>query len=172
MNSDHDYLWQRRDAVLQRTELSVLYHRRRERFFDLLDKCAKGIAVIGGSAVLAQLGDELAIQSAAAIITISSTAALVGSFSERARHHADLARSMRELEAAIVARGERDFSEDDLNVWESRERTIEVAEPAALPALVTLCQNQLAIARGHPESVRPLPLTHRLFAHFIAFSAK
>lgn len=169
--SDFEYLWKRRHEILYRIELSALYHQKRERFFELCDKLAKAMAVIGGSAALANLGGASMVKVAAAIITVTSTLSLVLGFSDRARRHAEFARSFRELEGEVVALGERDFAEPDLNAWMARTRALESTEPPALSALVRLCQNELALAQGHPESVHPVAMHQRYLAHLFDFSA-
>ncbi len=171
-DEEHKYLWGKRHQILQRVELSVLYHQKRERFFEAWDKLTKAIAVIGGSAALANIAGEIGIKVAAGFIAITSTAALVFGFSDRSKRHAELARNFRQLEAEIIARGERDFIEDDLKAWDAKERMIETTEPPALSALVILCQNELAIASGHSDRLVPVPWHQRLLAHFVSFSPR
>lgn len=166
---EKDYLWNKRHSVLYRIELSVLYHQKRERFFEVCDKLAKAIAVIGGSAAFASFAGGKGIKVIAAIITVSSTMALVFSLSDRSRRHAGLAHDFRQLESEIVGRGERDFIEDDIKVWDAKTRMLETSEPAALGILVTLCQNELAIAKGDVERIVRVPLHQRLLAHFFSF---
>ena len=167
-----DYLWNKRHSILYRIELSILYHQKRERFFDVWEKSAKAVAIIGGSAALANLAGSVGIKAIAALITVTSTIALVFGLSDRSKRHAELARNFRQLEAEIIQCGEREFSESDINTWESKERELETAEPPALSDLVKLCQNEIAIASGHTEMVVPIPMGRRLLAHFISFSPR
>lgn len=167
-----DYLWEKRHATLYRIELSTLYHQKRERFFALCDKLGNAVGVIGGSAALASLSNPGLLAWIALAITIISSAALVLGFSDRSRRHADLAQSFRQLEAAILEHGERDFSEQDISTWESRVRMLESSEPPALGALVVLCQNELARAQGHDSHVVKMSWTQRMLAHFFDFSVE
>jgi hypothetical protein len=168
--TEQKYLWGKRHALLERIALSVLYHQKRERFFDVWDKTTKGVAIIGGSAALAKVAGDLGLAIAAALITVTSTAALVFGFADRSKRHSELARNFRTLEAEIVERGERDCSEKDLSRWEAKQRLIETSEPPALSVLVVLCQNELAIAAGHPDKVINMPGYKRLLAQYWDFS--
>lgn len=160
-----EYLWTKRHDALYRAELSTLYHRRRERFFDTSDKIAKAVAVLGGAASLSTLIGADSIKWAAAMITVTSTISLVFGLSERARRHAELASSFKRLESKILSSGERDFTEADVNCWLSEVRSLEATEPAALSALVTDCQNRMARAVGQIDAVRELSLFRRLTMH-------
>jgi len=166
-NIEHKYLWKRRHNALEHVRLSALYHHKRVRFFDLLDKSTKAIAVFGGSAALWQLTSPQVIAWVAVAITATSTLALVSGFTERARKHADLASSFRLLEGDIVGKGERDFTEADINAWESKLRNLEATEPPALSVLVIACQNELAIAAGQPDKVVRISWLQRLTMNWL-----
>lgn len=166
-DTDFAYCWEQRHAVLYRVELSALYHQKRERFFEACDKLAKAMAVIGGSAALARVGGDAFLPWIAAGITVTSTCSLVFGLSDRARRHADLSRSFRQLEADIVAKGERDFSEADVAAWAGRERLLETSEPPALGNLVRICQNELAVAHDQAPQVRPVGFLRHLLAHLV-----
>ncbi len=168
--TEQTYLWEKRHAVLYRTELSTLYHQKRERFFSVCDKLGSAVGVIGGSAALASLSNPTLLAWIALAITVVSSAALVIGFSDRARRHADLAKDFRQLEASIVARGERDFTEQDLSAWDASTRMLESSEPPALGALVVLCQNELARAQGHDGHVVEMTWMQRILANFFDFS--
>lgn len=164
---DVSYLWDRRHGLLYRVQLSVLYHQKRERYFDACDKIAKAIAIIGGSAALSRMGGPDLILYVAAVITITSTLSLVFGFSDRSKRHSELARSFRQLEAEICGKGERDFTEADLNAWTAKERTLEGSEPPALGALVILCQNELAMAQGQQDKIVRISWLRRTLAHVL-----
>lgn len=159
-----DHAWNKRENALYRAELSALYHQKRERFFELLDKLGKAVAVFGGSAALWKIGDPGLVSQIAALITASSALSLVFSFSERSKRHAELARSFREVAGDIV--GTSDFSIRDAKAseWMGKVCALEAKEPPALSALVVLCQNELAVARQAP--VHPQSFFVRHLAHF------
>jgi len=167
---ENGYLWDKRHAVLYRTELSTLYHQKRERFFSVCDKLGNAVGVIGGSAALASLSNPVLLAWIALSITVVSSISLVMGFSDRSRRHADLAKDFRQLEATIVGRGEWDFTELDILSWDAKTRMLETTEPPALGALVVLCQNELARAQGHLGYVVHMNWRQRMFANFYDFN--
>lgn len=172
MTSDHDYLWSKRHEVLYGAEFSALYHRSREAFFDTSGRLANATAFTSAVAALANPSDPVWVQLSAVFTIIALAASLVVGLTDRARRHAGLATNYIMLEADIMARGERDFSEADIARWGAQLRQVEADEPATLYALATLCQNRLALAQGHPESMVPLPLHQRMLAQVWGFAPR
>ncbi|MEH6434330.1 hypothetical protein [Massilia sp. DD77] len=159
-----DHAWNKRESALYRAELSALYHQKRERFFELLDKLGKAIAVFGGSAALWKIGNPDLVAQIAAFITASSALSLVFSFSERSKRHAELARSFREIAGDIVGTSDFEIRDSKASEWMGKVCALEAKEPPALSALVVMCQNELAVAR-HAQ-VYPQSLFVRCMAHF------
>lgn len=170
-DDDFRYLWSQRHDVLYRVELSAIYHRKRERFFVLLDRGINALGVACGSVAMAQIGGTGVAQWSAGIFTLAATLGLVVGLADLAKRHGALAADFARLEAEIMAAGERDFTETQLAQWSARVREIEVSEPRTLAALVNLCQNDLAIAAGHPDRVVALPWYQRWLAHLVDFPA-
>lgn len=162
--------WVERDRALSRIELSVLYHRRRERWFASRDRFVKAIAIIGGSVAFARMTADMVVQVAGAVIAIASTVTLVFAFADRARLHSDLAARFLRLEADIHGNG-LSFDDADLARWRAQLAEIEAAEPPALSTLVRLCQNQQALARNQPHRVYRVRWYERLFANLFDFPA-
>lgn len=152
--------------LLWRVRLSALYHMKRERFLDGVDKTAKAVSALGGAAAFSQIkadpGMGLWITG---IITVVSTLSLVYGPSTKARKHSDLARDFKRLEADIVASPDC-LTAAQISGFEARYVTLESSEPAALGALVTQCHNELSMAIGQHGHVTPLPLLHRLFKNW------
>lgn len=160
-----DYLWGKRDKLILKLELSALYHLKRERFFDVLDKIFKAISLIGGSAAIFKISEIETVKYIAASITITSSLSLVLSFSDRSKKHAEFAKNYRKLNSTVLRVGERDFNEDHIKKWEAEACDIESSEPLALSTLTVICQNELAISRGDIESVCDVPLYKIPFVH-------
>jgi hypothetical protein len=159
-----DHAWNKRGDALYRAELSALYHQKRERFFELLDKLGKAIAVFGGSAALWKISNPDLVSQIAALITASSALSLVFSFSERSKRHAELARSFREIAGDIVGISDFCIRDAKASEWMGKVCALEAKEPPALSALVVMCQNELAVARSAP--VYPQSFFVRCMAHF------
>lgn len=161
-----DRAWVRRGETIYRSELSALYHLKRERFFELVDKLTKAGAVIGGSAALYKFHDAGTPAWITFAITVCSAFSLVFSFSERSKRHAELAKSYRELLAEIARVSEYCVTDELATIWTSKVRELEVKEPPPLTALTIMCQNEIAIAHGRKEDVIELPPIVRLMSHF------
>lgn len=173
MNDDeHNYLWNRHHKIKHRLELSVLYHRERERFLSLATKWITAIAIIGGSAAFAGVADHTWMKYTGLLVAASATLSLVFGLPDAARLHGELAMRYSLLLADMAARGERDFTEKDLNRWEAEIHHIETEEPPSLPMLVRLCQNRLKIAAGQPDMTTPISPWQRLSAHLFGCAGK
>jgi hypothetical protein len=164
-NTDDDYLWEKRDKLIFKLELSALYHLKRERFFDILDKMFKAISLIGGSAAIFKISEIETVKYIAASITITSSLSLVLSFSDRSKKHAEFAKNYRKLNSTVLRVGERDFDENHIKEWEADACDIESSEPLALSTLTVICQNELAISRGDTKSVCKVPWYKIPFIH-------
>lgn len=162
-----DHAWKKRCDAQYRAELSALYHQKRERFFELMDKLAKAAAVFGGSAALWKIGDEKVVTSVAAFITATSALSLVFSFSERSKRHAELARGFRDILAEIAGASDFECTDAAASAWMGKVCALESKEPPSLGALTVLCQNELAIAQNQRHLVHKQNMLTRLMAHFL-----
>ncbi len=144
------YLWGLRYDSLYHAQFSVIYHRKRERFFDAIDRSSKATMILFGSAAFASVdGSEWFGLSVAVVASLS----LVFDYSVKARQHADLARRFLEIEADIVSHGERDFNEEDLKQWKMQLVLAEADEPPTIRALAELCQAELDKSLGFKRHV-------------------
>lgn len=163
--SDGD--WERRHEVLYGTEMSALYHQKRERFFELSDKLTKAFSLLGGSAALFKASDARTVAVIAVIITAGSALSLVFGFSERARRHSELSREFKSLIADIHDAGLFSYTQQDIDRWSAAKCRIDVKEPPALGLLVQICQNEIAIAQNQSSKVIRIGFIKRLLANFI-----
>jgi hypothetical protein len=167
-----DYLWGQRWELVHRVWLSSLYHSKRERFFDVCDKCIKAFAAIGGAAAVSQLlSNADAKLWVAAAVSVLSTLSLVFGFSQKARRHSELAKDFKKLWAQIEEAGPF-LTQEQVGKFKAQVLSLESSEPASLYALVKRCENQISLASGHPEDVQPLGPLEWLFMHFWDFEAK
>lgn len=155
--------------LLWRVRLSGLYHLKRERFLDGVDKVAKGVSALGGAAAFSQIkADPDMGLWITALITVISTASLVYGPSGKARKHSELARDHKRLESDIVGAG-ADLAIEQIVKFDAQFLKIESSEPAALGALVTQCHNELSVAIGQRDQVTRLPLIQRAFKNWFDF---
>lgn len=156
--------------VLWAAQRSQRYHSRRNTFFDRWNKATALVGVIGGSSVVASLGELFPPHMgliAAAIVVFMSGIDLVAGTGEMARRHNDLRRRYCELEAEIVS--DLEPSEASIAKWQAKRLAIESDEPPTYVALDVLCYNELARAYKHLEKVTPqkIPLYKAITAQFL-----
>lgn len=172
-----DYCWKRRWETLHRIRLSLLYHSKRERFFDHLDKvitATTAVAATAGFSMLYQIEKqstgtgrlELGVTLATAILSVIT---IVYVPSAKAKAHGQLAAEMRRLLVECEAAGEH-WGEAQCNLFGSRVLQAEVGETAQLGALVVQCENEIAVALGQPERVRKLGMWRSLWKHWFDFN--
>lgn len=151
------YLWQERQNVVDRAEISVRYHRARQRLMDLCDRFIKwATIVIGSAAALQWLGPATALH-VAILAAILSAIALAFDLADRARNHAELAQRFSEVLARIAEKGKRDYTEEDIKLWDTTIRKIESNEPPVLPVVQCAAQLDYERSLGHSqrESISP-----------------
>lgn len=169
-DDEHKHLWNRRCDIIYRAELSTLYHRKRERFFALLDRWDKIFTLLFGTAAFAQVITLDRQPLLALPFVMLALASLIFDFAESARRHGELASSFKLLESTIEAAGERDFVEPDLNLWSARLREIESGETSVYNLLVRICQNEIARSRGNKGDVTYIPVWRACLAYVVPFS--
>lgn len=170
-SSADDFLWGERQYVKYRVELSVRYHRKRERFFALCDRWSKAVSLIAGTAAFSTLLPEAKEKSIAGLfVALGAMPALVLSWSDKARLHADLAQKFLALEAEIVKVGKRKFTEDQLNDWHSKALGIEASEPPTLSVLEAICHNDIVDSLGEPERKINLNWFQKSLMHIFDFN--
>ena len=164
-----DHLWEERYQVLYRSRLSSMYHRRRERFYDWMDRTSTAVALFAGSAAFASATNPHIVQIAGAIVTFAAAVSLVFGFADKARRHATLAESYKRIEAEVYRVGDYDYTEAQINAWRSMIAQAETNEPPILRPLVILCQNDIAVSSNQLDKVSKLAWHKRLLAHFFDF---
>jgi len=171
-DEEYKHNWRRRYGILNQIQLSVLYHRKRERFFDSLERLMQAVvtaSATGGLALLlASQSDktfELWFMATTAAVSMIQLAYAPGA---HAKQHAQLATEYHNLWAEGIAVGEV-WSNEECNALQSRSLKIGAAEPPQLGAVVVLCENEIAMAAGQASKVRELPLYMRLLKHLWNF---
>lgn len=157
----------RRHELIYCLKLGVSYHRRRERYFDMCDKGTKTITVILGASLLASYIKELAPVVGAAVSAIGLMALVYG-YTDKKQKHKELAEAFSELYAKVEAAG-REPPSDAVDIWLGELHKLNAKEPPCLGTLVVLCQNEIAIAEGKPESVVHVNAYKKLFANIHDF---
>lgn len=138
--------------------VSYNYHKKRERFFRIMDALSKVISLFALTTLAAAWG-PLAI-AFGAVSGLATILAIVLDYTGMASKHESLARQFLQLIGEIVAKR---ISIEDAAM---RRAEIEAQEPTTLRGLSQLCCDEEDAARG--EYVEPERLTHwrRIRAHF------
>ena len=174
VEDDFDRRWGRRCEAIHRIKLSLLYHLKRERFLDSFDRFVTAFAALSATAAAATLYKalgtvggwfEVILTAAAATLSVVAISYVPGS---KARLHAQIAVNMRRLWAECLASGE-DWSSERCAEFESRTLLAEEGEPAQLGALVTQCENEIAVSVDNLEGVRVLSRWQSWFKHWWNF---
>jgi len=150
--------------LIYRAQMSRLYHRKRERFFALLDRYSKAFSLIAGTAVFSSLLTTLEAKSFAGLaVAICTLPSLVFAWSDKSRLHSELAAEYVNIEADIASKGILEWG--SIDIFKSRLIAIAAKEPPELSALIRQCQNELAIAAEQTDKVFSLTLLERMFIH-------
>lgn len=167
MNNWTDDAWSKRHEVIYKCQLSALYHRKRERFYSLLDKASSTFALIAGSAAMSEFLPTPEVKSiAGGIVAIVTIPSVVFSWAEKSKDHAVLASRFIALEAETE--GSSVQSLDGMNRLLERVIAIEAEEPPAFPTLTRICQNEIARASDHERHISSIPPYKRWLANWMA----
>lgn len=163
-------IWGQRCAVLSRAWVQVRYHRRRQRFFDLLDKITKSITVALGASLFGGQVAKVAPGAApwlAAGITVAGLLALIFGYGDRKQLHKELGEQAANLAAAIEAVPADGLSYAITAAWHADFARLMAKSPPALKTLTLICEHEQATAEGHPGHVLTPCWLQRLVAHIL-----
>jgi hypothetical protein len=148
MTDNAEYLWQRRYNIKLRVLMNRMYYLERQRIFEFREGFIKAASIAAGSVALAKVADQDILQLCAAFITLASTLSLVFGYGNKARESVKLSTEWTHLERDIELIGERDFTEDHLNLWQARCNDIEAGEPPAHKGLLDSCYHRAVTTLG------------------------
>lgn len=169
----HQWLLDTRKFITHRTQLSVLYHRKRERFYSLLDRWGKAGSLIAGTAAFSSLlvtADSKAI--AGLMVALATMPGLVFGWNDKARIHAEFAQKFALIEAEVIADGWDNLTSKKFDLWLSKIITIESTEPLIMFNLLTLCENQIAMLKYDPAETAELSAWQKWTANWLDLPSK
>lgn len=152
-------LWAMRCDARHRAMVSYRYHRKRQRFFDLLDKVTKSLTVLLGASLLGMEVRNLLPLVASAISGIGLLALVFG-YGDRKQSHKELAEQFMALVEKIEGRPFDSVTTEVATQWQAEMARLNAKEPPSLKTLVILCEHEQASADGHPGHV-PMPGWHK-----------
>lgn len=146
-----DTVWKQRCAFLTKFWVQVRYHRRRQRFYDLMDKGTKAVTLILGASLF---GKNLNFMPWVATgISALGAMALVFGYSDRKQLHKELAEQAASMVADIEAVPTGQFNAQSTAEWASQYARFCAKAPPPLKTLTLICEREQAILEGHPEHV-------------------
>jgi hypothetical protein len=151
--------------------ISVLYHRRRQAWFERWDIAAKTLALVSSALVIyADKWDIHPMAAGSAILTaIVTMAVVVGGATRKAVTHNTLAARWLDLQADLERLG-AEPKEDDLMKVRERIAQLRREELPEFGALIRLCQREVMRGDGFEEGRLPqVPRLHRWLCHWIDF---
>jgi hypothetical protein len=165
--TDTDDLTLRLHEARYLAKLGFVYQRKRERFFDLVDKITKSLTVLLGASLLAAIIKDIA-PIIGALVSAIGLLSLVFAYTDKKQRHKELADAYAELLAEMDMAAQT-CTLSQVAKWKAELQKLNAKEPPTLGTLVVLCQNEIAVAEGHPESVVPVPAYKQFFANWRDF---
>ncbi|MDP3251309.1 MAG: hypothetical protein Q8M77_05300 [Hydrogenophaga sp.] len=157
--------WDLRCELWHRLWIAYRYHRRREAWFDRLDKATTAISVLLGATILAKAVDDW-LPFAASVIAGLGFLALVFNYSSRRVLHNELAVKLMLLIADIEGLPANDLTMEQVATWKKRYAAeVSTKEPPTLKALAMHCEYEQAVAVANPKLPPKVPGWRLIFAN-------
>ena len=168
--SDEEFTsaWSRRSVALYKAMVAYRYHRKRQRFFDLLDKWTKALTVVASASLLAD-PIKKGIPLVAMTISVIGLLSLVFAYGDRKQSHKELSEAFTLLAAKIEGTPNSQLTSELIASWEAEAVALNAKEPPQLHTLVTICEREQSIANGYPDHIPPVPLPKRILADWFSF---
>ena len=160
-----DAIWYQRCDVLHKAWVQIRYNRRRQRFFDLLDKVTKSITVVLGASLMGQYFREYLPWLASAITSLGLLALVFG-YGDRKQQHKDLAEQASKIVESIKLVPSGALSYERTAAWEGEYARLIAKSPPSLKALSLICEREQATADGNPNHVPALCWCRRFISDF------
>ena len=144
-----DAVWGRRCDLLYRGKVQLRYHKRRQMFFDRIDKLSKSLTLmLSATLVGADIKDSLPYLASA--ISFLTLLALVFSYSERKQTHKELAEAYGALLSKIEEIPPLIICErpETVAAWASELVKVGTKAPPPLKRLTLYCEREENIASG------------------------
>lgn len=165
---DSGELQDRQYELLYDIRRSIRYHRKRRRHFERWTAISQVSSLLLGAATVGTLIKEVSTWAPivlAATVTTISVISVVGRLADKARLHAELARSFSELKRRIV--GQITWSAQDVANWKEEILRIEEDEPPIKQVLNCMADNDERRKMGvAPELFADIDPLQRFFAQF------
>ena len=157
-----DDMWVQRCGLLYKTWVQVRYHRRRQRFFDMVDKGSKATTLLLGASLFGKHLNTL--NWVATGISALGLMALVFGYGDRKQAHKELAEQAAGIAAAIEEVPVGNLSPDVIAQWAGQYARFCSKAPPPLKTLTVLCEHEQSCMDGHPDHIARPWLWRRLLS--------
>lgn len=162
-----DEVWDRRCKLRYHLWVQLRYNRRRQRFFDLVDKLTKSITLLLGASLFGKYFQDRASVVATAISAIGLLALVFG-YGDRKQLHKDLSEQAGKVIEDIEAVPPTLVSDVLVAQWTARYVALLSKSPPPLKNLTLICEHEQSVADGERDHVKlPFFLFRGWVAHII-----
>ncbi|WP_143476312.1 hypothetical protein [Pseudacidovorax sp. RU35E] len=156
--------WDKRCDILYKSWVQVRYHRKRQRFFDLVDRATKALTLVLGASLFGPYVGKSVSWIGTAISAIGLMA-LVFSYGDRKQLHKEMAERAAGIVRSIESVPAGQLTAANTATWAADFAELVSKAPPPLKTLTMMCEREQSTADGHPNHVAPRPLGRRVFAH-------
>lgn len=160
-----DSLWTMRCKTLHDAWVQVRYHKKRQRFFDLIDKVTKSATVLLGASLLGEMLKEN-LPWIGGIISALGFLALIFGYGDRKQSHKEFSEQATNLVAAIELIPAGQLTPAIVAGFKADYARLCAKAPPPLKTLTIICEHEQSTASGHPDHVKLPCFCKRLVADF------
>ncbi len=164
----YSHLYSKREAMLFKFWVQVRYHRRRQRFFDLVDKGTKTVTLLLGATLFGKymnqgdihiLGIDVPLLNiVGTLISALGLLTLIFGYGDRKQLHKELAEAAANKVAEIEEIPEQNIMPTDTAKWASDYAKFCAKAPPPLKTLTIICEHeQASIGPGENKIKLPPP---------------
>ena len=157
-----DDMWVQRCGLLYKAWVQVRYHRRRQRFFDMVDKSTKAITLLLGASLFGKHLNTLTWVATG--ISALGLMALVFGYGDRKQLHKELAEQAAGIVAAIEETPVAGLTPNCIAQWAGQYARFCAKAPPPLKTLTLLCEHEQSCMDGHPNHIETPWLWRRLLS--------
>lgn len=148
-----DYLWNRRGDILFKTWVQLRLNRKRQRFFDLIDKATKALTIVLGGTLF---GRYMTAPEVGVGVVALGLLALVFGYSDRKQMHKELAERAAEIIQSVEKVPPGNITDQLVADWTASHAALIGKSPPPLKILTQICEHEQSVAGGNPPII-PCP---------------
>ncbi len=163
---DRRSFWVRRHELLNWAHITYRYHRKRQWFFDVLEKLTQAAVVGAGVAVAGKTVVDLLPLLGGAIVFVGLLSLVFG-YADKRQAHKELAQEAMQLVGDIQSAPFDALTESDLCAWQRTRACIDLKEPPNLKTLVAKCEWEQCVSEGHADCAPQVRWWQQAYMHFV-----